>query len=43
MSVSIGFAVAPTGRADSGRLKVSELELYIVELMASSEETSMPI
>ena len=38
----IGFTVALTGRADSDRLKTSELGLYIVELMTSSEETLTP-
>ena len=34
-----GFTVALTGQADSDRLKSSELEIYIVELKASSGET----
>ena len=33
------FIVALTEQADSDRLKSSELELYILELMASSGET----
>ena len=37
-----GFMVALTGQADSNRLKSSELEIYIVELKASSEETLTP-
>ena len=37
-----GFMVALTGQADSDRLKSSELEIYIVELKASSGETLTP-
>ena len=37
------FTVALTGRAHSDRLKTAELELYIAELMASSEETLTPM
>ena len=38
----IGFTVAFTGRADSDRLKTSELELYIAELIVSVGETLTP-
>ena len=37
-----GFMVALTGQADRDRLKSSELEIYIVELKASSGETLTP-
>ena len=39
----LGFTVDFRGRADNNQLKSSELDLYIVELMASFGKTLTPI